>query len=182
MQQHGDNSIDEPDGVSYTTPSMSRRRKAAIAAGHGLLTCLAFLTVAPGGLADSGTTTPPYVDAKTVKAWLDEGRTVLFLDVREPDEFTAGHLPGAVNISHEEVAGLASELPHHEPIVLYCIHSAHRAPEAAKRLRALGFDNAYVLEGGIVAWQAGGLSIRASDLASLPTILPKTDRCAAASP
>lgn len=98
--------------------------------------------------------------------------------MREVDEFEAGHLPGAKNIIGTEVASLADQLPHDWPIVLYyCIHSAHRAPEAAKALRKLGFTNAYVLEGGIVAWQVGGLSLRANT-AQAPKILPYSDRCA----
>ena len=119
----------------------------------------------------------PYVASSTVQAWLAAGRAVTFLDVREPDEFRAGHLPQAINIHDDRVATLVKQLPRNEPIVLYCIHSAHRAPEAAKKLQQIGFTNAYVLEGGITAWQAGGLTIRASDLAQAPKILPKTERC-----
>lgn len=118
----------------------------------------------------------PYVTPVAVKTWQEE-KEVVFLDVREPDEFAAGHLPGARNIVWTEVASLIGQLPKDRPIVTYCIHSAHRAPEAAKTLRSLGFENAYVLEGGIVAWQAGGLSLRANDLAKVPTILPVTERC-----
>lgn len=122
----------------------------------------------------------PYVAPATVRAWLDEGQALTFLDVREPDEFAAGHLPDAITIVYDQVEAIADQLPHDRPIVVYCIHSAHRAPEAAKTLRRLGFSNAYVLEGGIVAWQAGGLTILASDRAKTPTVLPKTERCSAA--
>lgn len=118
-----------------------------------------------------------YVSPETVKGWLDASQPVTFLDVRESDEFEAGHLPGARNIPYHRVESIADELPYDRPIVVYCIHSAHRAPEAATTLRRLGFANAYVLEGGIVAWQSGGLAIRASDLAKAPTILQKTERC-----
>jgi len=145
-----------------------------------LVSVALFLLVASVGAEEARESVGvPYVSPATVKAWFDEGRFVTFLDVREPDEFVAGHLPGALNIVYDQVAVLMDELPHDEPIVLYCIHSAHRAPEAAKTLRQRGFQNVYVLEGGIVAWQAGGLTIRASDLAQAPTILPKTERCAA---
>lgn len=119
----------------------------------------------------------PYVTPATVKAWLTAEQSVVFLDVREADEFAAGHLPGAINIHYDQIASRADQLPHEHPIVIYCIHSAHRAPEAAKSLQALGFDNVSVLEGGIVAWQADGLTIQTSDLARAPTILPKTERC-----
>lgn len=120
---------------------------------------------------------PPYVSPATVQHWHTEGRAITFLDVREADEFTAGHLAGAINVPAADVASLADRLPHDQPIVVYCIHSAHRAPEAAQTLRHLGFHNAYVLEGGIVAWQAGGLTILASDYTTRPVILPKTERC-----
>jgi thiosulfate sulfurtransferase len=120
---------------------------------------------------------PRYVSPATVQAWLSEGSPVTFLDVREADEFAAGHIPVAVNIPHEDVASLADQLPRDQTIVLYCIHSAHRAPQAAQTLGALGFTNVYVLEGGIVAWQANGLTIRARNAVGPPTILPKTERC-----
>jgi rhodanese-related sulfurtransferase len=119
-----------------------------------------------------------YVDPSTAQAWLEDDQRVTFLDVRVADEFAGGHLPAAINIPYDQVAMLRDQLPYDTPIVLYCIHSAHRAPQAARTLHALGFDNVHVLEGGIVAWQAGGLSIRASDLAQAPTILPYTERCA----
>lgn len=118
-----------------------------------------------------------YVPAPTVQSWLEEDRAVTFLDVREADEFEAGHLPGARNIPYDRIETIAGVLPHDHPIVTYCIHSAHRAPEAATRLRKLGFANAYVLEGGIVAWHAGGLRIYARSRTQVPAILPKTERC-----
>jgi thiosulfate sulfurtransferase len=118
-----------------------------------------------------------YVTASEVQAWLRDGQPVTFLDVREADEFAAAHLPGARNIVWTQIKELASELPTDQPIVLYCIHSAHRAPAAAKALAGLGFKNAYVLEGGISAWEAGGLTIRASDITQKPVIMPVTDRC-----
>ena len=92
-------------------------------------------------------------------------------------EIAAGHIAGATNILYSRVAELAPQLPHDQPIVLYCIHSAHRAPEAAATLRKLGFSNTAILEGGIVAWQADGRAIHASDLANEPKILPLTARC-----
>ena len=121
-----------------------------------------------------------YVSPATVKSWMDAGQSVTFLDVREPDEFTAGHLPGAINIRYDQVASLADQLPHEQLIVLYCIHSAHRAPAAAKALGRLGFTNAHVMEGGIVAWHVGGLTVLATDASKVPTILPATQRCAEA--
>jgi len=129
--------------------------------------------------AEEAEAPPLYVSPADAKAWAERPAGVVFLDVREADEFAAGHLPGARNIPHQAVDSLIPELPHDRPVVLYCIHSAHRAPAAARRLRERGFPNAYVMEGGIVAWQAGGQEIRANGLASVPAVLPKTDRCSA---
>lgn len=146
-------------------------------------TRLLFILIALNGLAgpveaEEALPKSVYVTPETVKARQEENQEILFLDVREKDEFEAGHLPGAKNIVWTEVDTITSQLPKDRPILTYCIHSAHRAPEAAKVLRGLGFSNAYVLEGGIVAWQAGGLTIRAADLAKEPIILPYSDRCA----
>ncbi len=147
---------------------------------RALLT-LGFLwwTAAPAGLcAEEHTEAPvPYVVPATVREWLQRGIPVTFLDAREADEFAAGHLPNAINIHFDQVASLADRLPRTEPVVLYCIHSSHRAPAAAKTLQGLGFTNVHVLEGGIVAWQVGGQTIQANALTQAPTILMKTDRC-----
>lgn len=145
-------------------------RSAVICVAAAVILCSSSLSAHELPRTDS-----VYIPPMVVKAWLDEGQAVVFLDVRKPEEFHAGHLIGAKNIIFDQVASLADELPHDRPIVTYCIHSAHRAPVAARTLRQLGVANAYVLEGGIVAWEAGGLSIRASDLAHAPRILPQPD-------
>ena len=130
--------------------------------------------------SDSSGATPPYVDAPTAQRWRSQGQPIVFLDVRALDEFAAGHLPDARNIAYDHVATIADQLPHDTPIIVYCIHSSHRAPQAALTLQRLGFTNVSVLEGGIVAWQADGLSIYASELSQAATILPLTERCAKA--
>ena len=155
------------------SPSQRRTRRTIT---HAPLILLLLAATAAADTA-APTTQGLYVSPATVKSWMDEGRLIRLLDVREPDEFAAGHIAGAINIPHEQVAAQAAQLPRDRPIVLYCIHSAHRAPAAAQALRALGLAQAYVMEGGIVAWQAGGLTLRAGDLALEPTILPKTERC-----
>ena len=116
-----------------------------------------------------------YVSPATVNGWLNADAAVIVLDVRKAEEFHAGHLPNAINVVYDQVTSLADTLSHDHPIVLYCIHSTHRAPLAAKALNTLGFENAYVLEGGIVAWQAEGFTIQASNLTQTPIILPQPE-------
>lgn len=155
------------------TQQLSRRTSPVLCAS------LAAVLLAPAASARAGqdASRPSYVQPETVQGWLDEGRPVIWLDVRAADEFEAGHIPGARNIVYDQVDALAGELPHAHPIVVYCIHSTHRAPEAARALKASGFDHVFVLEGGIVAWQVAGFTIRAQDLAKAPAILPYTERC-----
>jgi len=89
------------------------------------------------------------------------------IDVREPDEFAEGHIPGAVNIprgllefevdGHPAVAWRsAEELSHRErPLVLYCL-SGGRSTLAAAALKGLGFSSAMSLQGGILRWADAG--------------------------
>lgn len=118
-----------------------------------------------------------YISAETAGEWVQQGKTVTFVDVREADEFEAGHIGNAFNITYDQVASIVEQLPKDQPIVLYCIHSAHRAPVAAATLRRRGVTQVYVLEGGLVAWQEAGLPLQASNLKQEAHILPKTDRC-----
>ena len=145
-------------------------------------TALIFASLHPGRSAlgalqeESSASRPPYVSASTVKSWLSEGKEVLFLDVRVPEEYAAAHLPNAINIYYSEVTAVADRLPPGDPlIVVYCTHSAYRALAAAKILREVGVSSTYVLEGGIVAWQSGGLTILAENLDEQPRILPPPD-------
>ena len=134
------------------------------------------LATVPISLADQQSPTKLYASVQTVKGWLKEGQPIVFLDVRVPEEYAAAHLPNAINIYYSEVTAAADRLPPGDPlIVVYCTHSAYRAPAAAKILREVGVSSAYVLEGGIVAWQAGGLTILSKNLDEQPRILPPPD-------
>ncbi len=86
---------------------------------------------------------------------------VTVLDVRPPEEYAAGHLPGAVNIPLEELERRLGELPKDREVVAYC-----RGPycvlawEAAARLREKGIP-ARRLEGGLPEWRLAGLPVEA---------------------
>ncbi len=82
----------------------------------------------------------------------------LLLDVRTPQEFASGHIPGAVNISLQTLEAHVSELPTDRPIVIYC-RSGNRSAAAGHLLLRRGFTQLYDL-GGIIAWQAQGLPIQ----------------------
>lgn len=86
----------------------------------------------------------------------------LVLDVREPDEYRAGHLPGAVNIPRGLLEFKMSATPAYDArdlaIVLYCKTSG-RAALAAQALKAMGYTNVSSIEGGFDAWAAAGKTV-----------------------
>jgi phage shock protein E len=61
------------------------------------------------------------------------------VDVRTPDEFAAGHIPGALNIPVQQLDARMSELrPKDAAVVVYC-RSGHRSGNAARVLKSAGF-------------------------------------------
>jgi len=95
---------------------------------------------------------------------------VTVLDVRPPDEYKSGHLPGAINIPLKELEQRLKELPHDHQVIAYC-----RGPycvlayEAVATLREKGF-NARRLEDGFPEWRQAGFPVE-SDGKS-PSVAP----------
>jgi rhodanese-related sulfurtransferase len=83
---------------------------------------------------------------------------VLILDVRTQEEFSSGHVPGAVNIPHDELASRLADLESDtdRPVVVYC-RSGRRAGFASSVLVDAGYTNIFHLEGDMNGWQASGL-------------------------
>lgn len=79
------------------------------------------------------------------------------LDVRENDEWTAGHIDGAQHIPLGELAARLSELPKERTIVAVC-RSGGRSEAAVRGLRKRGYE-AENLEGGVNAWDRAKLPL-----------------------
>lgn len=83
----------------------------------------------------------------------------LLLDVREPEEFHAGHIPGALNIPRgvlEFKIGSEPQLAERDlDIVLYC-KTGGRAALAARALKEMGYLQVHSIAGGFEAWEAAG--------------------------
>ena len=76
----------------------------------------------------------------------------IILDVRTPEEFASGHIPGAVNLPNEDIgAEEISSLPDKDQLILVYCRSGNRSKQAAEKLAALGYTN-IVEFGGINSW------------------------------
>lgn len=81
---------------------------------------------------------------------------VVLIDVRPPEEYAAGHLPGAISVPLEELDRRLGELPRRGEIVAYCRGPyCVLAAEAVRRLRRLGWK-ATRLRDGVDEWRARG--------------------------
>ena len=89
---------------------------------------------------------------RAAQALLDKG--ALLLDVREPDEWRAGHAPPATLIPMGQVLAKTNDLPRDGTIVVVC-RSGGRSAAVTDALRAGGFD-AVNLAGGMCAWVGRG--------------------------
>ena len=80
---------------------------------------------------------------------------VIVLDVRTAAEFAAGHVPGARNVSHDELPARLDELAalRDKQVILYC-RSGRRTQIAEDTLRKAGFTKLLHLEGDWLAWEA----------------------------
>lgn len=77
------------------------------------------------------------------------------LDVREPDEWTAGHAPGAHHVPMMEIPARMSEVPNDVEVVVVC-RSGGRSGQVVSYLMGNGWDNVRNLDGGMQSWRAAG--------------------------
>jgi rhodanese-related sulfurtransferase len=92
-----------------------------------------------------------------VKARLDRGERVHFVDVREDNEFGKNHAKGATHVGRgileRDIETLIPDK--HAPIILYC-GGGFRSALSADSLRQMGYTNVRSMIGGIKAWQEAG--------------------------
>lgn len=84
-----------------------------------------------------------------------QGKEIVLIDVRTPEEFQKGHIKGARNIDYqaEDFLSRMSELDKEQDLYIYC-RSGNRSQQAAKELEALGFEQIIDLKGGYLAWKS----------------------------
>lgn len=99
------------------------------------------------------------LDVATLKQRVDAGGTFV-LDVRTPQEFAEGHVPGATNIPVQELEARIAELDAYkdQDIDVIC-RSGSRSSSATKTLRGSGFARASNVRGGTMAWIDAGYAV-----------------------
>ena len=92
----------------------------------------------------------------------------MILDVRSPEEYAEGHIPGAINIPYDQIGAEIGSLEDYREggLVVYC-RTGRRAVVAEDVLREAGFPEIWDLEGHMVAWRE----------AELPVAVPATADC-----
>ena len=84
--------------------------------------------------------------------------TAYLLDVREPDEWEAGHAPGAHHLPMMEVPARIAEIPQDTEVVVVC-RSGGRSGQVVSYLTGNGWDNVRNLDGGMQSWAAAGRDV-----------------------
>ena len=101
------------------------------------------------------------VDAARARDLLDAADPPLLVDVREPDEWGEGHIPGAVHVPRGHLESRIEQVvpDRSRALVLYCAVGA-RSAFAAKSLEELGYESVASLAGGFTDWKRNGYPVQ----------------------
>lgn len=91
---------------------------------------------------------------------IEQKADIFILDVRTPREYNSGHVPGAINMDHQEISARLDELKTYmdKDVVVYC-ELGVRARKAQAILKNAGFGRVYHLTGDMAGWRDAGLSV-----------------------
>jgi sulfur-carrier protein adenylyltransferase/sulfurtransferase len=128
---------------------ISRRRDCAACGDHPTI------TLAEHAMAASNNSSGiRRISAQQLHALLDSGAPTLLVDVREPDEFDAGHLPGSLHIPLGELDSRLQELSAHAAPIFICRSGGRSLAACQMALAAAPASTPTNLEGGLKAWAA----------------------------
>jgi rhodanese-related sulfurtransferase len=108
------------------------------------------------------------ISVQAARQEIDDSAADLVVDVREPNEFDQGHLPGAINVPRGMLELRADpESPVAHPrlsankdarVIVYCLKApGARCVLAAETLGRMGYSNVVAMQGGLEEWRAAGL-------------------------
>jgi len=109
-------------------------------------------------------TTVPEIEPKVAKELHGLGEAT-FVDVRDPDSFRAGHVPGAVHVHDGNIEAFVRDRDKTKPVVVYC-YKGNSSKGGTAFLLERGFKEVQSLKGGMEGWQAAGGPVEAASAAS----------------
>ena len=95
-----------------------------------------------------------------------EGNALL-VDIREPEEYVMGHVPGAINLPQADLASRLAEIPRDRPLMLICQHG-RRSVRAAQFLKQAGFGQVASVAGGTSAWSGAARPLVTGEVPTKP--------------
>jgi rhodanese-related sulfurtransferase len=106
--------------------------------------------------ASKPTSTPHVVDVQEAGRRQTDG--ALLIDVRQPEEWKAGHAPEARLIPLGSLDSRLAEVPRDREVLLIC-RSGNRSGTAQRQLLQLGYERVFNVSGGMHAWAGAGLPV-----------------------
>jgi glyoxylase-like metal-dependent hydrolase (beta-lactamase superfamily II)/rhodanese-related sulfurtransferase len=100
----------------------------------------------------------PQITVSELAEWLEQGRDVAVIDVREHSEWIDGHIAGALHLPMLEAAGRRGEVPADRPKAVLCAGGL-RSSTAISALKRLGLQGWYNVTGGMTAWKRSGYPV-----------------------
>ena len=107
--------------------------------------------------APESTSAPRVVDVH--EASRRQAAGALLIDVRQPEEWKAGHAPNARLIPLGSLATRLAEIPRDREVLLIC-RSGNRSGSAQRQLLQLGYQQIFNVSGGMNAWAGAGLPVQ----------------------
>ena len=101
------------------------------------------------------------VNSKTVSTMLQKDPKLIVLDVRTPEEYKDGHIPGAINldIRQADTFNKLDKLNRNAKYIVYC-RTNHRSGMAVDHMMQSGFKNVYQMMDGFPGWEANKLVVQ----------------------
>jgi rhodanese-related sulfurtransferase len=110
---------------------------------------------------------PYFTEPEFLKMAQEEGLSHILVDVRSPEKARQAHIRGAVNYPLSKVKDLNKALPGNQKKlarIIYYSDNQDEAVQAHRIMRANGWENGYILNGGLAAWQAKGYPLEQDKL------------------
>ncbi len=74
------------------------------------------------------------------------------VDIRDPQSFAMGHMPGALHLSNDNFAEFLNNTDEEKPVLVVCYHGVS-SQQAATVIAQQGFKNVYSMDGGFESWK-----------------------------